>query len=1439
MLAQPRASAFGAAWSAVGPAQVLSAAYGPVTGRVTSVAIDPADATGNTVYVGTTGGGVWKSVSAAGDAASVSFAPLTDTLPVFNANAGSSATASLSIGALGLGGGVLLAGTGDPNDASDSYYGSGLLRSADGGVTWTLIQGSRDGVAGNHSFFGLSFAGFAFSSADPTLIVAAVGQAAEGVLVNAPDQTNSVMGLYFSTDAGVTWQMASIFDGNQPVQTPEPSGGNNGGHAATAVVWNPLRQKFYAAIQFHGYYESGDGQTWTRLAHQPGTGLTTAACPANPGSAGSAACPIFRGALAVQPVSGDLFALTVDASDRDQGLWQDACTAVGGSCASATVLFASELGGPVGASPLEQGNGSTVIPQADYDLALSASVSGSDTLLYVGTIDLFRCSLAAGCNLRNTTNAQDGCTNPSGVAGAQHGIATLATANGPLVFLGNDGGIYRSTDGVAQTGPVCSASDAGHFQNLNPGIGSLAEVVSFAQDPTVPGALLTGLGALGTAGTGAALNANGGAWPQLSTGEGGTVAIDSANPQNWYLSTGAGVSIGRCASGAACAEADFGQIPVLGEPQVANDVAAIHAPWMLDPKLTSDVIIGTCRAWRGPATGGASWPGTNELSAPFGAPQATGCSDTFPIVRSLGTGGTVNQSGSPSQQGSEALYAGLAGSLDGGAGFAGHVFTTAAAQAAGATTAWSDAALNPVTNALSDSGVFNPGGFDISSIAVDPHDAGGATVYVTVMGFAANGINAPHVYRSGDGGAHWLNISSNLPNAPANSVAVDPNDANTVYVAMDTGVYATQGVSTCAEANCWSVYGAALPNAPVVELQAAMGMATGDGRTGELRAATYGRGIWQIPLLTAISPAAPGIAVDPTTLNFADQQAGTISAALSVTVTNSGEAPLTVSSVNASGDFIESDNCTSAAIPPGMTCTVQVSFLPAQAGARTGLLTIYGNAPGGQATVTLTGNGTAAAAIVLTPVSLIFPATNLGVTSAVQNITVSNLGGTLATLSSETVTGDFTISQNTCGTGLAPQTGCTVSIVFQPTVSGSRAGLFTVVDSAGTQTASLLGSGTAVATDGLAPNALTFGNQALDTASPAQTVTLTNTGDVPLTLIAAQITSGDFTVVNGCGNSLNGHASCVLSVAFTPKRLGQQSGTLTVTDQFRSQTVTLGGLGIAPAGVSLAPFGGLSFEPTALGSSAPPQTVTLTNNGGQPLNLSGMNLTGDFAMVSGANTCGSVVAVGAACTMQIGFTPTAAGARGGTLTITSSAPNSPQTLALAGIGVDFTLAADGPVSATVASGQNAHFLLLLSSVDGLSGSVGFTCSGAPANTLCSVNPGTAALGGMTVITVTIATGTSTTGGLHRPSPLIWAALLPIGLLGLINRRRSRVFFVLAVMVCLLGVEGCGTARVIPATSAGSGGSGPVVTTPSGAYALTVSGTDVGLTRTVALSLTVQ
>jgi hypothetical protein len=1461
-IASPRLNGLNAAWQAVGPNQIASLAYGNVTGRLTSIAIDPADATGNTVYVGSTGGGVWKSTNAAGPASSVTFLPLTDTLPVFSGNAGTSAVPSLSIGALSIqpGGGVgevLLAGTGDPNDATDSYYGSGILRSADGGSTWTLVQESHDGVAGNHSFLGLGTAGFAWSGATAGLVVAAMSQAVEGSLVNAVDATNSVMGLYFSTDAGVTWQMATVHDGSQTVQTPLPSGENNGGNAATAVVWNPLRQSFYAAVRFHGIYQSTDGMNWTRLPVQPGAGLTAAACPTNPGTTGSTTCPLFRSALAVQPVSGDLFALTVDLNNVDQGLWQDSCGASSGSCTNASVTFSTQI--PAGV--MERGAGSQVIAQGDYDLSLAAvpaaAGDAANTLLYAGTIDLFRCGFANGngaaCLLRNTTNALNGCAAPAQVAPAQHAIGALALA-APLVYLGNDGGLWRSSDGVAETGSVCSASDASHFQNLNAALGSLAESVSLAMHPSDADTLLLGVGANGTALTAAASGFL--PWTQVAPGEGGYVAIDPVTPTNLYVSTGPGVSVKFCAKGGSCAAADFGGTPTIGAAQVDNDASLVDPPFLLDPETPTSLLVGTCRVWRGPAQDGSSWSGADQLAKPFGGPNNAVCSSTTnPLVRSLAAGGPPSNAAAVQNAGSTVLYAGLAGSLDGGGSLGGHLFATTAGATAGPGTAWADTAGTNVTNDIASGHLFNPGGFDLSSIAADPHDATGKTVYATVMGFAGNGVNAPHVYRSVNGGTSWTNISSNLPNAPANSVVVDPNDANTLYVALDTGVYVTSQVATCTAANCWSAFGASLPNAPVIALVASAGVPTGDGRVGELRAATYGRGVWQIPLLTALNSLQPVISVNPPSLTFAAQAVATQSAAQIVTVTNTGNAALNITSITTSGDFSETDACTATGsnmIAVGATCTVRVTFLPTVVGARTGVLTVFGDSAGGQATVALNGTATAPGAIVLSPASVAFPATNIGATSAPINITISNTGGTPVALQTPVLgganNGDFNISANTCGTSLLAQTGCTVSIVFQPVASGARSASLSITDDVGTQIATLTGTGTAPATDALTPTSLVFAAQVLNTTSAAQLVTLSNAGDVALTLISAQVTSGDFTAVNSCGNSLNPHSTCTISVACVPKAVGAETGVLTVADQFRSQTVALAGTGLAPAGVSLSPFAGLTFPTTGVGMTTDAQTVTLTNNGGVALTLRSVAITGDFLIVAGSNICPGSLPPGTACTLQVVFQPTAGGSRTGSLTFMDSAGNSPQVLTLTGLGVDFTFLPSGQTTLTVASGTSAVYPFLLTAAAGTPGTASFTCLGAPVNATCVVTPQAPALAGTTSVIVTVATGVTPITAMASPAGssrrmdarVFWVGLLlPLGLmLGPVRRRRLRAALAGSISLVMLALSGCGAGRAIP-PSGGTGSNGTGVVTPSGSYSIAVSATSAGLTMTTNVTLIIQ
>ena len=1403
-------------WQPIGPMQVNTSAWNLVTGPINSIAADPSDPSGNTVYLGTAGGGVWKSINAAGPSGSATFAPLTDTLSAFS----SAALTSLSIGAVSVqpgGTGVLLAGTGDPNNSTDSWYGAGILRSPDGGNHWTLADETALSLypLQSFSFLGSAFAGFAWSTTTPNLVVAAVTASGYGSIVGTSLNT-SITGLYYSPDAGVSWGLATLQDGSNVFQSPAV--GNEGGNSATSVVWNPIRQRFYAAIQYHGYYESSDGITWTRLAHQPGANLTTALCPTNPGTPGSPACPINRGVLAVQPVTGDMFALTVDQNNLDQGLWQDVCNQTpSGACASPTVQFGTQ----VADAPLEVGPGNPEIPDATYDLTLAAVPVQQDTVLLAGATDLWRCSLANSCAWRNTTNTQT-CA-AAQVSPAQHAIDATFGATG-LLYFGNDGGLWRSTDDVNQQATVCSTDDATHFQNLNGALGSLAQVENFSEDPNNVSTWLAALGTLGTA----APEQSATVWDQVLNGDGDVTAIDPANPDNWYATSEYGVGINLCTQGTACNVAGFGAI-VLGEAQVDNDLQLIPAPWLLDPENTANLILGTCRVWRGPANG-AGWSSANLLSSMLDGDPGPFCYGNAEI-RSLAIG--VIQ---PASNGAEQLYAGMAGALDGGGLTPGHVFTasvTGSSQAA--TTTWIDRYSSPVVNGTSIA-QFNPGGYDISSLYADPHDATGATIYVTIQGAPT----AAHLYQSTDAGAHWTDITANLPPAPANSIVVDPNDANIVYVATDTGVYVTQNVGSCSTTQCWNVYASGLPQAPVTRL-----MVYDDNQTEVLRAATYGRGIWQANLVTSgFAPTA--VTVQPDSLTFAPQPVQTKSAGQNVTVTNTGKLQLNITGVVMGGDFVESDNCTGFSVAPGDTCQIQVAYDPSQTGSETGALTVFGNVTDGQLVVPLSGVGLPPATVVLTPSALSFPATTVGAWSAPESITLANVGGETATITSISPTGDFLLKTNTCGNSLAPQSSCTLLLLFAPTADGARNGALTVVDSVGTQVAPLSGTGQTVATDVLTPLSLNFPPQQVGTVSAAQQITLTNTGDQPLTAIATA-TTGDFSTVSNCGTILQGNGSCVISVTYAPTVAGPAVGNLTVADELRNQTVSLSGSGLAPPGFSATPSA-VSFGGWGIGTTSGVKIVTVANAGGSAIGGASAAIASGsgFAIVS--NTCTSSMAVGAACEIGLTFSPTTAGTATGVLAVSVASLNKTVNVALSGSGEDFSMALSGSSTAVITSGQTAGYALQIAALSGISGTVALACTGAPQNASCSLNPSSIAISGTNTssVTVTVATGVTTTSAArpgidwHRLGSVL-ALAFPLSLAGFRRRGRAGLLLVLC-SVCLL-LSGCGVSASGGTSGSGSGGSGgsggTQIVTPSGTYTITVTGTLSNITHTVQATLTVQ
>ena len=1249
-------SASTAVWQPLGPTAVSTPNFGLVSGRVSTIAIDPADSTGNHVFIGTTGGGVWASQNAA--SSNVVFSPLTDASSPFD----SLRYGSISIGAVTVqpgGTGVVLAGTGDPNDALDSYYGAGILRSTDGGSTWTAIPFTADFA---YSFMGEGFAGFAWSTANPQVVVAAVSQSYEGTLVGAPYQTRSYAGLYYSTDGGATWSLSRISDGpGKDVQGPLMAFANPNGNSATAVIWNPVRKLFIAAVRFHGYYQSADGLTWTRMAAQPGTALTTQMCPTNFGATGSIACPIFRGALAVNPVSGDTFAWTVDLYNQDQGLWQDACAISSGACTNQTVAFAQRWS----TVPLQTSTalGLTTIANGDYNLALAAVPSAQDTILLAGANDLWRCSLAMGCSWRNTTNSST-CMSAH-VAPYQHALA-WDPSNVQQIFIGNDSGLWRSADAVSETGSVCSPDDETHFQNLNARLGSLTEVDSISQIGDSPYTMMAGLGVNGTAGVKSTSGPTS-TWPQILGGEGGPVAIDPSNALNWYANNSAGVTIHRCSQEADCTPETFGAQPLIDNIDVAGDgyTMVSPAPFIIDPLDSSQILLGTCRMWRGPANG-TRWTAANAIS-PFldGITGHTYCSGDA-LIRSIAA--------FPIAGGGEVIYVGMFGSLNGGAILGGHILKATLVPEATSQPQWSDLTLSPVANSQLS---FNRYGRDVSSIYVDPHDSSGNTVYATVAGISDVFHVICTIYRSTDGGLHWYEIGSNIRTSPANSVVVDPKDANTAYVGTDAGVFSTRQVSACMDGktNCWSFFGTGLPYSPVTQLSAA----TSSGSPQVLVAATYGRGIWQIPLWTA-SAELTSASVDSSSLTFAPEAIATASPAQTVTLTNDGAIALAVSSVTADAPFIEVDDCLRGALNENQSCTIQVFFAPTQLGPASGNLSIDANVPGGKIIVPMTGTGTPAGPVTISPATLDFGQVAIGKVSALLPVTVQNGTNSALALTSVTATAPFSVSANPCGLSLAPKSACALSIGFAPTQAGTATGTLSVVDDVSTQTVYLRGSGAAEATDSLSTMSLIFPTTPIGQQSPPQVVSLSNAGDLPLTGITTSVSAG-FRSTDTCSGSLGPHATCSMSLTFAPSTAGAVDGTLTVTDGIRSQIVALSGTAVAAPAFRVSSTQ-IMFGTVSVGQTSAPVTLTITNTGGAPMSDVGFQISGSASsnFSWSQSTCGAVLQNGSSCKVQLMFTPAQSGQKTATLVVSSSSPGvAPIQATLSGIGQSTSMLAITPL----------------------------------------------------------------------------------------------------------------------------------------------------------------
>ncbi len=196
---------------------------------------------------------------------------------------------------------------------------------------------------------------------------------------------------------------------------------------------------------------------------------------------------------------------------------------------------------------------------------------------------------------------------------------------------------------------------------------------------------------------------------------------------------------------------------------------------------------------------------------------------------------------------------------------------------------------------------------------------------------------------------------------------------------------------------------------------------------------------------------------------------GTTSAAQTITLTNSGNAAMSITSIALTGtnpsDFAQTNNCGSS-VAAGANCTISVTFTPAASGTLTAAVALTDNATGSPQSVSLAGTGGSASAVAsLSTTSLAFGSESVDMTSSSQVVTLTNTGSAALNITSITFTGANASSfaeANTCGSSVAAGGSCTLAILFTPSAAGALTASLSIADNASgsPQSVSLSGTGT-------------------------------------------------------------------------------------------------------------------------------------------------------------------------------------------------------------------------------------------------------------------------------------------------------------------------------------------------------------------------------------------
>ena len=380
-----------------------------------------------------------------------------------------------------------------------------------------------------------------------------------------------------------------------------------------------------------------------------------------------------------------------------------------------------------------------------------------------------------------------------------------------FVLTGNDGGVFRTENAKAEANVVAWAS-----------LNNTLNITQFQMIALHPTSLDFMVG--GTQDNGTNRYSGTPSWTNLAEGDGGFAYIDQTNPKIvWHTyqndkEAGFGPRVTLDGTVNEIKWEDRGCRKCQAQMGGLNpaDRFSFYAPMTGHAGFTSEagnvVYFGTMRLYR-TADLGVTWTGLGASEDGFGLDLSKGQGYLTAI-----TAHPVLNDAAEGEPKSEVVWAGTSdGNIQ---------VTKNAGKLNGAT--WANVTKAPLPNRF------------ITDIGLDPNEQGRAIV--TFSGFNLNTPDTPgKVFLTSDQGEIWTDITGDLPDTPANSVAIDPNQANTYYVGTDIGVFQTTNGG-----QNWTRLGSNLPSIAVFTLRYHVA-------TKNLVAGTYGRGVWKLALAPAAS----------------------------------------------------------------------------------------------------------------------------------------------------------------------------------------------------------------------------------------------------------------------------------------------------------------------------------------------------------------------------------------------------------------------------------------------------------------------------------------------------------------------------------------------------------------------------------------------------------